>query len=305
MTAELDLIVQLRSLTTHEGARGFADDVALIETGGAKLAITHDMLVEGVHFLATDPPETVAWKLVAVNASDLASKGAKPLYAMMGYTLVGDTAWDRGFVEGLRAALTAFGVVLLGGDTVSGRERSLGLTLIGEADGHVPSRAGAREGDALFVTGTIGDAGAGLDLARLVECDPADPLVLAYRSPKPQLEAGRLLAPIVTAIMDVSDGLLIDASRLSAASGVGAMIDLEAIPLSQAYRAKRGDGRDARLAAATAGDDYQLLFTSNMPLPTLPCPVTRIGQIVRGDGVHLYDAQGAVPLPVKLGWLHH
>ena len=105
-------------------------------------------------------------------------------------------------------------------------------------------------------------------------------------------------------MMDVSDGLLIDALRLADASGVAAMIDLDAIPLSPEFRACRGDDRAARLIAAMAGDDYQLLFASARPLPSLPCAATRIGQMVRGSGVHLHDRDGAVPLPMTLGWLH-
>ncbi len=304
MAAETDFISLLRPLATHEGARAFLDDAALIEFGDARLVITHDVLVEGVHFLPTDPAETVAWKLVAVNVSDLAAKGAKPLHAIMGYTLAADPKWDADFVEGLRVALSAFGVSLLGGDTVSGTERHLGLTLLGEAGAVVPSRVLAREGDAIFVTGVIGDAGAGLELARQAGADPANPLIKAYRSPQPRLAAGALLAGTVTAMMDISDGLLIDASRLSEASTVGAMIDLDAVPLSRAYRDLRGSDRAARLAAVTAGDDYELLFTSSMPLPALSCSVTRIGQLVKGSGVHLYDSGGAVPLPASLGWLH-
>jgi thiamine-monophosphate kinase len=279
------------------------DDAAVLDLGGTRLVLTLDTLVEGVHFLAEDPAETVAWKLVAANASDLAAKGAKPLAALASYTLTGDAAWDSRFIAGLGEALDHFGIALIGGDTVSARERAIGLTLIGEADGLVPSRSGAHEGDALFVTGVIGDAGLGLAIAR-GEMAGAASLLKAYRTPVPQLAAGAALAPTVSAMMDVSDGLLIDALRLADASGVAAMIDLDAIPLSAEFRDCRGDDRTARLMAATAGDDYQLLFASARPLPSLPCPATRIGQIVRGSGIHLHDRDGAVPLPVRLGWLH-
>jgi thiamine-monophosphate kinase len=129
-------------------------------------------------------------------------------------------------------------------------------------------------------------------------------LLRAYHYPEPQLEAGAALAGSVTAMMDVSDGLLIDASRLAEASGCAVMIDLDAIPLSPAFVDARGVAREARLFAATAGDDYQLLFTSALPLPPVSCTVTRIGQMVPGHGVHLYDAQGGVPVPQRLGWLH-
>src|SRR4051812_29015884 len=204
------------------------------------------MIAEGVHFLPDDPPGDVAWKLVAVNLSDLAAKGARPLGVMLGFAL-GDEQWDRAFVDGLKLALRAFGLKLLGGDTVAA-PRVLGLTAIGEATGPVPSRSGASAGDSLWVSGTIGDSGAGLrGLRGELPSHPA--LVERYRSPRPRLEAGQHLAPLVSAMMDISDGLLIDASRMAAASGVELEIDLSLVPLSEACRATAGDDRGARLAA--------------------------------------------------------
>jgi thiamine-monophosphate kinase len=303
MSAETRLIDQLRSLANHPAARALSDDAAVLDFGGARLVLTHDMLVENIHFLANDPPSDVAWKLLAVNLSDLAAKGARPIGALMGYTLNSDAEWDTAFVSGLGAALAHFNVALLGGDTVSAPSRVLGLTLIGEASGPVPQRSGAHAGDALFVTGVIGDAGLGLDIAQGFASGDAA-LLAAYRTPQPQLGAGALLAPVVTAMMDVSDGLLIDAGRLAAASGLCAAIDLDAVPLSPAFREYAGETRAARLRAATAGDDYELLFTSALPLPSLPVPVTRIGKMTAGEGLILTDHDGPVPLPEKLGWLH-
>jgi thiamine-monophosphate kinase len=301
--SELAFIARLREMAIHPAARGLNDDTAVLEIDGTKLILTQDTLVEGVHFLPDDPPETVAWKLVAVNLSDLAAKGAKPLAALMSYCLRGDEVWDGAFVSGLASALEHFGVALIGGDTVSASARVLSMTMIGEATGPVPSRSGAREGDAIFVSGAIGDAGLGLNLLKSGAVEPVA-LVNAYRQPQPQLALGQILAPVVTAMMDVSDGLLIDTQRLADASGVAAIIDLDAVPLSLQALEYRGGSRAARLAAATAGDDYQLLFTSSLPLPNLPSPVTRIGQISRGNGIHLHDDDGAVPLPTSLGWLH-
>jgi thiamine-monophosphate kinase len=306
---ETAFINRLKAIATHPGARGLADDCAVLEVGGETLVLTHDTLVEGVHFLPSDPPETVAWKLIAVNLSDLAAKGATPVGALVSYCLQDDPEWDAEFATGLAHVLDTFDVALLGGDTVRQAPavwgcRMFGATLIGKGGPSVPSRSGAREGDALFVTGTIGDAGIGLLHAR-EKPSAIDPFVEAYRRPQPQLAAGQALAGSVTAMMDVSDGLLIDASRMAAASGVAAMIDLDAIPLSALY-ASIGFGHDriARTDAATAGDDYQLLFTSAMPLPPLSCPVTRIGQMVRGQGLRLHDRDGEVPLPDTLGWEH-
>lgn len=303
MSGESDLIHALRALARDPAARGLADDAAVLDWGGKRLVLTHDMLVESVHFLPDDPPETVAWKLVAVNLSDLAAKGARPVGALMGYSLRSDPAWDAAFVRGLDVALNHFGVPLLGGDTVSSPTRMLGLTMLGEASGSVPDRRGANVGDTLFVTGTIGDAALGLSLLRAGH-DAPDELIRTYRMPQPQLEAGAIISVFSPAMMDVSDGLLIDASRMADASAVALRIDLDAVPLSAAFAELAGTDRSARLAAVTGGDDYQLLFVSGRPLPALPCPVTRIGRVVRGSGVHLADADGDVPLPDRLGWEH-
>ncbi len=311
MTAESDFHALLVAIASDPAARGLADDTAVLPVGGRSLVLTKDMLVEGVHYLPGDPPQDVAWKLVAVNLSDLAAKGARPLAILLGYAL-GDEAWDRAFAAGLRTALDAFACPLLGGDTVSARgARTLSLTAIGEADGPVPARAGAQQGDDLWVSGTIGDAGAGLAILTGALHGP-DALVRRYRAPRPRLEAGQALAPLVTAMMDVSDGLLIDASRLATASGIGVAISLDAIPLSDPYLATLGDDRAARLRAAAAGDDYELLFAAPKDArhriveagESLALPLTRIGVCTGGAGLSLTDADGPVPLPDSLGWEH-
>ncbi len=301
MTLETDLLAALRAIATDPAARGLMDDAAVL----GDLVLTHDMIVEGVHFLPDDPPEDIAWKLIAVNLSDLAAKGAQPLGVLTGTGLTQDPRWNAAFVDGLRQAIIALGVPLLGGDTVAmpkGAPRTLGLTAIGRSAGPVPSRTGADVGDGLYVAGTIGDAGLGLAIAQGQMRGP-DVLVEAYRRPRPLIDMGRALAGQVTAMMDVSDGLLIDAARLAEASGAGIAIDLDAIPMSDAARSL-GDDRAARLRAATAGDDYALLFTSALPLRNLPARPHRIGQLVRQPGLHLHDSQGPVPLPDRLGYLH-
>jgi thiamine-monophosphate kinase len=302
---ESTFIESLRALARHPAARSLTDDAAVLEIAGRSLVLTHDMLVEGVHYRPEDPPGDIAWKLVAVNLSDLAAKGARPVGVLLGYSL-GEDDWDAAFVAGLRTALTAFGIPLLGGDTVRGDgARTLGLTAIGEADGPVPSRAGGRAGDHLWVSGTIGDAGAGLR-------GVSEALVERYRNPRPRLEAGHRLAPLVAAMMDVSDGLLIDASRLAEASGVAAGIDLSLIPLSDAFLVALGDGREARLAAAAAGDDYELLFAAAPERAVeilalqddLGLPLSRVGSLAEGTGLRLSDGEEAIPLPPRLGWEH-
>jgi thiamine-monophosphate kinase len=151
------------------------------------------------------------------------------------------------------------------------------------------------------VTGTIGDAGAGLAIAQGAS-GPAE-LLAAYRRPVPRLGEGRALAPLVHAMCDVSDGLLIDAARLAAASGLAVSVDLAAVPLSGAYRRFAGHDRAARLAAATAGDDYQLLFAA-APDRVPPVAATRLGGFAAGRGLYLHDAGTALPLPARLGWEH-
>lgn len=307
---EADFIARLRAIATDPAARGLADDAAVWEG----LVLTHDMIVEGVHFLPDDRPQDVAWKLVAVNLSDLAAKGAPPVGALVGYSL-GDAAWDAAFVEGLDVALRRFGVALLGGDTVrapTGTPRSFGLTAIGRAPpGGAPTRAGVRPGDQLWVTGTIGNAGLGLAM-RLGQVEPNETCLAAYSRPQPQLTFGQAVAPHVRAMMDISDGLLIDAQRMAAASGCELGIMLESIPLSAALLAVRPDVLDTRLAAATAGDDYQLLFAADPAAASvireiaagLNVAVTAIGHAGVGEGIVLTHRAQRIAVPERPGFMH-
>lgn len=314
MSAEADFLRLLRPHAGHPAARGLLDDAAVLDVGGRRVVLTTDLLVEGVHYLPDDPPEDVAWKLLAVNLSDLAAKAARPVGALLGY-MIGADAWDRRFVGGLGAALGAFDVPLLGGDTVSapaGAARTLSLTLIGEAWGPVPSRAGAGDGDHLWVSGAIGDAGAGLAALR-AGAAADDPLVRRYRAPRPRLEAGQKLGPLVHAMMDVSDGLLLDARRMAAASAVAIELDLDTVPLGEAFLAARGDDREARLFAATAGDDYELLFAAPAEAAAdilrlgeeIGVPLSRIGRCVAGAGLFLRHVGERLALPERLGFEHH
>lgn len=295
---EADFIAALRKLPLHSGAHDLRDDNATI--GG--LTVTTDTIVEGVHFLPDDPPGDVAWKLLAVNLSDLAAKGARIEGVLLNYPLSSD-AWDRAFLDGLRAALDAFDCSLIGGDTVSlpaNAPRVLTLTAIGR-DAPAPLRSGAQAGDELWVTGTIGDAGAGL---RIAQGAPGPQVLLArYRRPMPRLAEGFRLAPLAHAMMDVSDGLLIDAGRMAAASGLAITVELAAIPLSADYLAFVGADLAAHLAAATAGDDYELLFAlpaGNDP----PVAAFSVGRFETGSGIALTWQGASVPLPASLGFQH-
>ena len=306
---ESEIIEQLRRIATAPGARGLLDDVAVLDG----FVITHDTIAEGVHFLPHDPPASVGWKLVAVNLSDLAAKGATPTGALLSLTISSPGEWEQAFLGGIEAACESYGLALLGGDTIalpSGSPRVLGLTAIGRAGGHVPDRAGGKAGDALWLVGTVGAAAAGL--AWLEANSKADgPLVDIYRRPVPQLEAGRALAPRAHAMMDVSDGLLLDARRMAEASGCGIRIELDALPLSSAFVAERGQDRSARLFAATGGDDYALLaaLPPDLDPETLSLPsrtrISRIGSLVAGKApLSLTHAGEPVDLPERLGFEH-
>nr|WP_318245585.1 thiamine-phosphate kinase [Qipengyuania gaetbuli] len=275
-------------MATSPAARGLEDDAAVLQLGSETLVLTHDTMVEGVHTLEGQDPADVAWKLVAVNLSDLAAKGAEPLGLLVSHMLGDD---DHRFVEGLRAVCTEYGVPLLGGDTVrSDGTRAWGCTAIGRAT-HVPvpSRSGAQAGDAIYLGGPIGQALLGFEALR----DGTGGGESAYCRPRPQLELGQALAPSVTAMMDVSDGLLLDASRIAHASGVTLHLDSDAI----ASMAPEG-----RLEEAMRwGDDYVLLATGPEGLDAHH-PVTRIGTVLeRGDEPLLLDGS---PPEGKLGYTH-
>lgn len=288
MTSELALIEALRAIATNPAARGLDDDAAVLEVGGEALVLTHDMMMAGVHFLPDQDPADIAWKLVATNISDLAAKGAEPLGVLLGYTLGPD---PMRFMAGLREALEHYHAPLLGGDTVSGATQALGLTAIGRATHRpVPSRAGAKPGDGLWLTGSVGGAMLGLEALRSGSGDS-----LAYRRPQARLAEGIALAPQVTAMMDVSDGLLLDASRMARASGVTIAMDSAAVPIA---------APEARRAQALRwGDDYELLFT--LPAQARPkAPATRIGTVIVGPALLLLDGQ-PIPDSTPLGYEHH
>jgi thiamine-monophosphate kinase len=282
---EARFIDALRRLPLHLGARGLEDDCAVIPFGSETLVINHDMMAEGTHFRADADMADVAWKLVAANLSDLAAKGAAPLGVLLGHTLGRD---DARFLEGLNAALEAFGAPLLGGDTVAvSGARTFAMTAIGRAThAPVPARSGAKAGDAIFVTGQVGRAMLGF------EGDAAH--LTAFNRPVPRLAEGRALAPLVSAMMDVSDGLLIDCRRMAQASGVTFTLEPDAIPVADP--ARRDD-------CIRWGDDYELLFTAATGV-VLPIDAARIGLVSSAGPAPL--ALGDVPLPCtdNLGYEH-
>ena len=303
------MIDRLQRIATHPAAAGLLDDAALFEG----LVITHDSMAEGVHFFPTDPAASVGWKLVAVNLSDLACKGAAPEVALLSLTLSADEQWDSGFLDGVEAACETYELALIGGDTIAlpqGAPRVLGLTAIGRAGKRVPKREGGSAGDRLWLVGTVGDSAAGLE--QLLRNPAATgPLVDIYRRPVPLVVPGGLLAPHASAMMDVSDGLLLDASRLAQASGCSAVIDLDALPLSPMFVQERGDDLDARLFAATGGDDYALLcaLPPDLDPATLSLPsgtkVACIGTLAaEGPSLTLTSGGSPVSVPEHIGHEH-
>jgi thiamine-monophosphate kinase len=306
---ELEVIERLRRIATAPAARGLLDDVAVLDG----FVISHDSIAEGIHFLSGDPPASVGWKLVTVNLSDLAGKGAEPAGALLSLTISGEDRWDEMFLSGVEAACESYALPLIGGDTIAlpiGAPRVLGMTVIGRPGKRIPERSGGKAGDRLWLVGTIGDAAAGLAVLS-EDRNATGPLIEIFRRPIPQLRAGQALAPHAHAMMDVSDGLLLDARRLAEASGLEAAIDIDALPLSKSFIAERGNTAKARLFAATGGDDYALLaaLAPDFDPSTLSLPqrtrITCIGSLAAGaPGVSLSSGGNPVDVPERLGFEH-
>jgi thiamine-monophosphate kinase len=259
-----------RPIATDPGAFDLGDDAAILKAVGDDIVVTTDAIVEGVHFLFDDPPDTIARKALRVNLSDLAAKGASPAGFVLTLALrAADDAWLTPFARGLGEDAALFNCPLLGGDTVS----TPGPLMISiTAFGRVPSgkmihRSGAKPGDRVVVTGTIGDAALGLDLLRggaiaaVFAGDAAarEMLVGRYRIPQPRTRLAKAVRDHASAAMDVSDGLAGDLAKLCTASGVSAVIDAPSIPLSAAAAALLARGAVGIEAVVSGGDDYEIL----------------------------------------------
>jgi len=303
------------------GGLGLEDDAALVDCApGHRLVVTVDAIVEGVHYLPDDPPDLVARKLLRVNLSDLAAMGARPLHYLLATALparLGDD-WVARFAAGLAEDQARFGVDLLGGDSVATSGPAvLSLTAIGEVRaGAEIRRSGARPGDRIWVSGTIGDAFLGLRVLRgdYPALAPADRacLVARFQLPEPRTALGPRLAGIAHAMCDVSDGLLADLGHICDASETSATVVLAALPLSPAARLLAAAEPDLSAHLAAAGDDYELLFTAppeaeeaiGRLAAELALPITAIGTIDNGGGVRLIDAGGNV-IPVAAAGYRH
>lgn len=314
---EFTLIARHFRPLAGEGALDLLDDAAVLDMpAGRRLVIAADAMVAGVHFLPEDPPETVGRKLLRVNLSDLAAMGAAPLGYLMTTSLPRGTAddWLAAFVRGLAEDQREFGLSLLGGDTTATPgPATLSLTILGTvAPGAVLRRAGARPGDDLWVSGTIGDGALGLRVLRgELPGDAAGHLARRYRLPEPRLALGQAIAPIAHAGMDVSDGLVQDLGHLCRAGGCAAVIEAAAVPLSAAAAALVAADAALLVAALTGGDDYELLFAAApsdraaIEAAAMGTPVMRIGRFEAGaPEVSVLDAGGRPMTLPRGGWSH-
>jgi thiamine-monophosphate kinase len=303
------------------GALDLTDDAALVDCPpGYHLVVTVDQLIEGVHFLADDPPELVARKLLRRNLSDLAAMGATPRHYLITSALPKsrDDDWVRRFAEGLAEDQHHFGIALLGGDSTSTPGPvALSLTAIGQvAAGQEIRRNGAKPGDRVWVSGTIGDALLGLktllgEFPKLAAKHRAA-LIARYRLPEPRIELGTRLAGIAHAMIDVSDGLVADLGHICETSSVGAKIALPRIPLSAAAEAIIAVNPELHTQLASGGDDYELLFAAPPEAEeeiiglsqSLGLTISQIGLIEPGAGVRVVDASGATVSLATPGWRH-
>lgn len=322
---EFELIREFfqRTPADPEVRLGVGDDAALVAVpAGQELVVSTDTLVGGRHFPEQTPPFDIGWKALAVNLSDLAAMGAQARWVTLALTLpASDEIFLREFAQGFFALADRENVTLIGGDTTRGP-----LTASVTAFGFVPigtalRRDGARVGDAVLVTGTMGDAAAGLGCVGEQERDTAivasapESARIALRArldrPQPRIAVGERLRGRASACIDVSDGLVADLGHIAAASGVGIEIELARVPASEAFRAAVAADRQSTLQLA-GGDDYELAFTIAeadveavlAALRASGLPTTRIGRVVRGSGVRVLDRDGnPMDLP-RRGWEH-
>ena len=303
MAGEFELIARHFTRPVQRAALGVGDDCALLNVAaGQQLAVSSDMLVEGRHFLSTVAPERLGHKALAVNLSDLAACGAEPL----GFTLAlalprGDEAFAAGLARGLFALADAHGIELVGGDTTAG-PLNLCITVFGQVPpGQALLRSGARPGDDLWVSGLLGDARLALEVFRGTVSLPGeafDTVRRAMELPQPRVALGLALRGVATSAIDLSDGLLGDLGHVLQRSGVGAQVQLAALPRSAVLAAQPAALQQQCLLAG--GDDYELLFTAPAALRAevqaaawhAGVAVTRCGLVTDGAALQVLDAEG-------------
>ena len=314
---EFDLVARIRARADAGTRRkdvvlGIGDDAALLRPApGHLLVVATDTLNEGVHFPAGTTAYDIGWKALAVNLSDLAAMGATPTWCTLSLALhEAQPAWLDAFLDGFLALAAMHDVALVGGDTTRG-SLSISVTALGDVDPEaVLRRDAARAGDDLWVTGTLGDAAAALAQWRAGGAIEPD-LRLRLDRPVPRVEAGRALARIAHACIDVSDGLFADVAHLCRASAVAAEIAVDALPASTRLRAMFTD-ETRRVLQMSGGDDYELCFTAapsqrgevTEAARSVGVPVTRVGTIAAGAGVTAVDARGRAWQPPRAGFDH-
>lgn len=324
-SAEDSLIARyFKPLATDPGAFALVDDAAVLSSSGEDIVVTTDAVVEGVHYLATDPPDTIARKALRVNLSDLAAKGAAPAGFVLTLALRSkEDAWLRPFADALGEDAKTFACPLLGGDTVSTPgPQMISITAFGRVPkGRMVGRTGARPGDVILVTGTIGDAALGLDVltggaaATALASDPAagDALISRYRIPQPRNVLAQAVRDHATAAMDVSDGLAGDLTKLCAASGVSATVNVARVPLSAAAAGLVAHNAICVETLLAGGDDYEVLCTVSPALSdtmiaagrAVDLAVTVIGTIVAGhERPRFLDRQGQALALTRLSYSH-
>jgi thiamine-monophosphate kinase len=324
-SAEDSLIARyFRPLATDPGAFGLVDDAAILQASGDEIVVTTDAIVEGVHFLPDDPPDTIARKALRVNLSDLAAKGAVPAGFVLTLALrTQDDGWLTPFARALGEDAGLFGCPLLGGDTVSTPGPvMISVTAFGRVTpGKMVRRSGAAAGDRIVVSGTIGDAALGLDIlkggavATALAQDAASSRMLAgrYRVPQPRNALAQAVRDHASAAMDVSDGLAGDLAKLCAASEVSAVIDIESVPLSAVAARLLARGTVGIEAIVSGGDDYEILcavpeagFAAFAQAAGLAgVAVTSIGTVIAGTSVPRFlDAEGREIALKRLSYSH-
>ncbi|HEY1140803.1 MAG TPA: thiamine-phosphate kinase [Lysobacter sp.] len=311
---EFDLIesIRRRATTRADVILGIGDDAAIVQVpAGKQLVIAADTINRGIHFPDNTAPADIGWKSLAVNLSDLASMGAEPAWCTLSLSLpTGDAAWVDAFLDGFLELASLHRVALIGGDTTRG-PLSVSVTIHGFVEsGRALLRSGAREGDDVWVTGTLGEATAALTQWQAgAIVDPV--LRMRLDRPTPRLAAAARIAAIAHACIDVSDGLLADLQHICVASRVGAEVELDALPaLPELVVAFETQRRQA--IQATGGDDYELCFTAassardeiaRVAVET-DTPITRIGHIVAGQGTRALRSDGREWLPPSAGFVH-
>jgi thiamine-monophosphate kinase len=303
------------------GAFGLTDDAAALKIpSGRELVVTKDMLAAGVHFFANDPPETISRKLLRVNLSDLAAMGAAPRAYALGLALPAEVSgdWLERFAAGLARDQAEYAVSLIGGDTIrAAGPLTLSLTAFGEvAEGRALRRSGAKAGDDIYVSGTIGDAALGLAVAEGgLEALPAaarEHLLTRYRLPEPRVVLGPRLIGLAHAAADISDGLAADLGHIAAASGVGGRIEIARVPLSEPARAALVEEPALMSRILSGGDDYELLIAAPPDAAeglvaaarAAGVALTRIGGVTDEPGVRFFSSDGAELALASAGYAH-